>query len=58
MLWARLGAALTLVSFKQSRLARLIQLTIRLYLAAPRERRIRKLLTTFERARALTERHF
>jgi len=46
MLWASLGVLLSLVSFKQSRSARLIQLTFRVRLAAPRERLIHKLLVT------------
>jgi hypothetical protein len=58
MMWANLGALLSLVSFKQSGLAYLIQLTFRVRLAAPRERLIHKLLATFERARELTERRF
>jgi len=58
MLWASLGALLSLASFKQTRLARLIQLTFRMRLAAPRERVIHKLLATFERARELKERRF
>ena len=52
------GALLSLVPFKQSRLARLIQLTFRMRLAAPRERLIHRLLATSERARELTERRF
>jgi hypothetical protein len=51
------GALLSLVWFKQSRLARLIHLTFRVRLA-PRERLIHKLIATFERARELTERSF
>ncbi len=58
MLWVSLGALLSLVPFKQSRLARLIQLTFRVRLAAPRERLIHRLLGMFERARELTERRF